>query len=170
MRRKFQIAIFLITVAALVGCGSSGPKEPGSIIENELDGAPDWVLEGKGDDEVIYGVGAVAGTRNVTLARSTAEGRGRTEIARSLEVSVESMLKDYQSTTTGGEYFAEGQRRTAHRGRLPPDHRHHPDRDAPGGDLDRQDWHALRADGPGHGPFKETSRAWTSSTKRSARR
>jgi hypothetical protein len=108
MRRSFVIAIYLITVVALVGCGSSGPKEPGSIIENELEGAPDWVLEGKGSDgEVIYGVGAVAGTRNVALARSTAEGRGRTEIARSLEVSIESMLKDYQATTTGGEFFAQ---------------------------------------------------------------
>ena len=107
MRRSFEIAVFLITVVALVGCGSSGPKEPGSVIENELDGAPDWVLKGKGSDgEVIYGVGAIAGTRNVALARSTAEGRGRTEIARSLEVGIESMLKDYQSTTTGGEFFA----------------------------------------------------------------
>ena len=107
MRRMIVIAAAFTAIAALVGCGSSGPKEPGSVIENELDGAPDWVLRGKGSDgEVIYGVGAVAGTRNVALARSTAQGRGRTEIARSLEVGVESMLKDYQATTTGGEFFA----------------------------------------------------------------
>lgn len=107
MRRLLGTALFILVVVALVGCGSSAPKEPGTIIEKELDGAPDWVLKGKGaDGEQIYGVGAVAGTRNIALARSTAQGRGRTEIARSLELSIQSMLKDYQSTTTGGEYFA----------------------------------------------------------------
>ena len=108
MRRIMWIVLSAIALAGLVGCGSSGPKEPGSVIEKELDGAPDWVLKGKGaDGKHIYGVGAVGGTRNVALARSTAQGRGRTEIARSLELSVQSMLKDYQSTTTGGEYFAQ---------------------------------------------------------------
>ena len=34
-------------------------------------------------------------------------GRARTEIARSLEVKVKSMLKDYQSTTTGGGEFGD---------------------------------------------------------------
>jgi hypothetical protein len=34
-------------------------------------------------------------------------GRGRTEIARTLQVQVKSMLKDYQSTTTGGEAFGQ---------------------------------------------------------------
>lgn len=108
MRRKLVFAVTAFAMLAIVGCGSSGPKEPGTVIENELDGAPDWVLKGKGSEgEIIYGVGAVAGTRNVALARSTAQGRGRTEIARSLELGVESMLKDYQATTTGGEFFAQ---------------------------------------------------------------
>lgn len=106
MRRSMGTVLFTFALVALVGCGSTGPKEPGSVIEKELDGAPDWVLKGKGaDGKQIYGVGAVGGTRNVALARSTAQGRGRTEIARSLEVTVQSMLKDYQSTTSGGEYF-----------------------------------------------------------------
>jgi len=102
------ICPLVLLVILGTGCGSSGPKEPGSVIEKELDGAPDWVLEGEdGDGERIYGVGSVAGTRNVALARSTAQGRGRTEIARSLQLQVKSMLKDYQSTTTGGEYFGQ---------------------------------------------------------------
>jgi len=106
MRRILLTVVLVLAAAWLVGCGSSGPKDPSSVVEKELDGAPDWVLEGRGGDkELIYGVGSVAGTRNVTLARTTAQARGRTEIARSLEVQVRSMLKDYQSTTTGGEYF-----------------------------------------------------------------
>ena len=41
------------------------------------------------------------------MLRTAAQGRGSTEIARSLSLQVKSMLKDYQSTTTGGEYFGE---------------------------------------------------------------
>jgi len=47
----------------------------------------------------------MGGTRNVALARSTAIARARTEISRTLTVQVEAMIKDYQSTTTGGAEF-----------------------------------------------------------------
>ncbi len=106
MKKLLSVAILCILAATLWGCASSGPEHPGSVIEEELKDAPDWVLKGRGgDDDRIYGLGSVAGTRNVSLARTTAQGRGRTEIARSLQLQVESMLKDYQATTTGGEYF-----------------------------------------------------------------
>ncbi len=106
MKKLLSISLLCLIAATFWGCASSGPKDPGSIIEEELKGAPDWVLEGRGgDDDRIYGLGSVAGTRNVALARTTAQGRGRTEIARSLQLKVESMLKDYQASTTGGEYF-----------------------------------------------------------------
>jgi len=39
---------------------------------------------------------------NVALARSAAEGRARTELARSLQTRVKAMLKDYQAATQGG--------------------------------------------------------------------
>ena len=38
---------------------------------------------------------------------TAAQGRGRTAIARSLDLHVKAMLKDYQATTTGGEEFGE---------------------------------------------------------------
>jgi hypothetical protein len=44
----------------------------------------------------------VAGQTNIALARSDAEGRARTELARSLQTRVKAMLKDYQAATTGG--------------------------------------------------------------------
>ena len=37
--------------------------------------------------------------------KTAAQGRGRTEIARALDIKVKAMLKDYQATTTGGEEF-----------------------------------------------------------------
>ncbi len=97
----------LIAVVSAVACGGSGPEDPAG----EFAGAPDWVLKGCsaywGDDDGarVCGVGSVAGTKNVSLARTAAIGRARTEIARSLETKVKAMLKDYQATTTGGEEF-----------------------------------------------------------------
>jgi len=95
-----------------VGCGGTQAKAPGTVIANELDGAPCWVTKGgnctgKDGDKAkfVWGVGNVSGTRNVGLAREAALGRARTDIARSLQTRVESMLKDYQATTTGGEEF-----------------------------------------------------------------
>ena len=103
--KKILLTIALMTAALiLVGCG--GPPTTGTAMEKELEGAPDWVIDGHGgDNDKVYGVGSVNGTRNVGLARSAAQGRGRTAIARSMEVIVKSMLKDYQASATGGEEF-----------------------------------------------------------------
>lgn len=100
-------------IAALVfgawGCAST--PEPGERVRGELEDAPEWVRKGCGafwdDDEEkrICGVGSVGGTRNAGLARSGAVARARAEIARTLQVQVEAMLKDYQATTTGGQEF-----------------------------------------------------------------
>ena len=71
--------------------------------------APDWVTRGCsafwGDDHPskLCGVGSFGGTRNHSLAVTGAQGRGRTAIARSLDLHVKAMLKDYQSTTAGAE-------------------------------------------------------------------
>jgi hypothetical protein len=76
-------------------------------MQAELVGAPKWVTMGCGaffgeKKTVVCGVGGVAGMTNPALARTAAEGRGRTEIARSLKVRVKSMLKDYAAATKGG--------------------------------------------------------------------
>lgn len=97
----------LVAVIATFACGGSGPEE----ASGEFAGAPDWVTRGCsaywGDDAGarVCGVGSVAGTKNISLARTAAIGRARTEIARSLETKVKAMLKDYQATTTGGDEF-----------------------------------------------------------------
>jgi uncharacterized protein (DUF2252 family) len=116
MNRRFlgTCALFVMAVAALVGSGCAGtrPKPPATVVREELAGAPCWVTKAGGCNykeaeraKFIFGVGSVGGTRNVGLAREAAMGRARTEIARSLAVRVTSMLKDYQSTTTGGAEF-----------------------------------------------------------------
>jgi hypothetical protein len=110
--RKFRV-IFITSTAVALGafaCASDGTND--SAMANELAGAPVWVIKGcsgfSGESKAtkLCGVGSFNGSRNVTLARTAAMARGRTEIARSLSLKVDSMLKDYQSTTTGGTEFA----------------------------------------------------------------
>ncbi|MBO4698976.1 LPP20 family lipoprotein [bacterium] len=98
----FVSVIFLLVLAA---CSSTDKKGTDSAVKNEFDGAPKWVLGSSSTASQICGVGSAAGSRNVSMMRTSAMGRGRTEIARMLELKVQSMLKDYQATTTGGEEF-----------------------------------------------------------------
>ncbi len=87
-----------------VGCG--GPEKPKDALQAEVAGLPKWALgncqEALKNESAICGSGSVQGMSNVGLARTAAEGRARTELARSLQVRVKSMLKDYQAATHGG--------------------------------------------------------------------
>jgi hypothetical protein len=106
----------LVLSLVLIGCKSMPERTvraPAEVLPAELEGAPDWVSGNctdhwDEDGQQICGVGSIGGTRNISLARSTAIARGRAEIARSLGVKLEAMLKDYQATTTGGASFGRG--------------------------------------------------------------
>ncbi len=104
--KKVVFTLLSLTVALVfTACGSAEKQAPGNAIAEELDGAPAWVLGGTSEKGQICGVGSAGGTRNVSLARTTAIGRARTDLSRQLQLKVKSMLKDYQSTTTGGENY-----------------------------------------------------------------
>lgn len=109
-RSRILVCGMAIACAAAFACASD-TADTSAPQDGPLAGAPDWVLRGCsaywGDDggARVCGVGSMSGTRNISLARTAAIGRARTEIARSLETKVKAMLKDYQSTTTGGEEF-----------------------------------------------------------------
>jgi hypothetical protein len=117
MNVRFIINLISIAVLASIGillngCASNSVTQPtaiNTVMKNEFDGAPDWVTKGCAsyikDSKIICGVGSIGGTRDPSLARTTAVGRARTEMARTLQTKVIAMLKDYQATTTGGEYF-----------------------------------------------------------------
>jgi hypothetical protein len=96
---------YLVTLLLVVaGCGGS-TEQPAA--NNALAGAPSWVTSdcrkhfGNTAEPVICGVGAVSDVKSPTLARNAAMGRGRTEIARYLEVRVKSILTDYQAQAGG---------------------------------------------------------------------
>ena len=104
MKKSLISIVSIVFLMVLAACGSTD-KKTDNAVKNEFDGAPKWVLGSSSTAQQICGVGSAAGSRNVSMMRTTAMGRGRTEIARMLELKVQSMLKDYQATTTGGEEF-----------------------------------------------------------------
>ena len=119
MRSSIDLSRATLTVAiiftlASFACASDPeptPAEQLGPMAGELGNAPDWVTKGCGafwgDDtpSKLCGVGSSGGSRNHALMVTAAQGRGRTAIARSLDLHVKAMLKDYQATTTGGEEY-----------------------------------------------------------------
>jgi hypothetical protein len=116
-------ALRLGTVMSLlvIGCGGSTPPPvtpesgplAGELVDAEGKPAPSWVTAPSSyrkdvdDKNVVCGEGSIGGTGNMNMAQSAAAGRARTGLARTLETKVAAMLKDYQSTTTGGSQFGD---------------------------------------------------------------
>jgi len=103
MTTTYRFALLTIVVLT-AACGGTTEN---AASNNALVGAPAWVTGdcrkhfGQGAEPVICGVGAVSDVKSPTLARNAAMGRGRTEIARYLEVRVKSILTDYQAQAGG---------------------------------------------------------------------
>lgn len=92
----------LVLAFILAGCRSGAPvgrRQPALVPAN----APAWVARGGGafndGNRAFYGVGAVQGIQNVGLARDAAAARARNDLARSIEVFVRSLYRDYQAAT-----------------------------------------------------------------------
>jgi len=65
--------------------------------------APSWGIKGYVGEPAptkLCGVGSFKGSSKIALARTAAKARGRTAIALSLGLEVESILKDYLTTVS----------------------------------------------------------------------
>jgi len=88
----------------LSACGAVIPP-PGEGFQEEFKNAPPWVqgscdvVSEDADEPKLCGVGSIGGTRNISLARTSAVARARTDLARTLQNRVKAMIKDYQATT-----------------------------------------------------------------------
>jgi hypothetical protein len=84
------------------------PQQPRTVVVQQASG-PKWVNKGSGarDGEAgkaFYGVGIASGIRNEALARQTADNRARGEIAKIFDLYIAAMMKDYQRSTTSGDF------------------------------------------------------------------
>lgn len=106
-RQRGVAAPWFVGATLMLGLGCGGEQlHPKDALQAELEGLPAWATgncqEGLKDKQLLCGAGSVQGMSNLGLARSAAEGRARTQLARTLQVRVRSMLKDYQAATQGG--------------------------------------------------------------------
>ena len=103
---------YLVLGTIAVACVACGKKDDGAAPAN-MQGInyPEWVMKGSGAfggeaGRVFYGVGSASGIKNHALARTTADNRGRAEIAKIFEVYSASLMKDYMASTTAGDMTA----------------------------------------------------------------
>ncbi|RKY19638.1 MAG: hypothetical protein DRQ55_10120 [Planctomycetota bacterium] len=96
--RPTLVALALAGALLAVGCSST---ETAQTPVSE--GGPDWVDRPQsayddGGTTAIYAVGIAANNPNPASRRAMAIGRGRTELANTLNILVQGMVEDYQST------------------------------------------------------------------------
>lgn len=88
---------FVLLLGLATGCGARSGMPPGDLRRSAY---PAWVLGGSGCQTQggirgFFGVGAVAGIRNMALARTTSDNRARAEAAKVFETYVTSLVKGY---------------------------------------------------------------------------
>lgn len=101
----------LASMMLFAACSSSTPSsDTGKDYDLEGIDHPDWITRGSGanggEKKVLFGVGAISGVKNPSLARSAAGDRARNEISKVLEVYSASLMKDYSASTTAGDMDA----------------------------------------------------------------
>lgn len=90
-KRHFLRSVgILFILAALSACGSKEITPSGQ----DLGCVPDWIINPLSAEDAIYGSGQ-AKMRLPSLSQQTADGNARNEIALSIQVRVESMLKTF---------------------------------------------------------------------------
>ena len=104
---KYNITITFIILGNLIftSCGStarSGSTESPAKQDYSTSGYPDFFLSPPVSNDLFYGVGT-AKKQNPSLAKKTATARARDEIAQTVEVKVNNMLKDFMQESGVGE-------------------------------------------------------------------
>ncbi|MEK7703647.1 MAG: LPP20 family lipoprotein, partial [Myxococcota bacterium] len=112
-----RVRLWVVATILVAGCGSREGARPASAGEREAPGTtaadwqgraasgmPAWAERGSAavqgpQGRVFYGVGTASGIKNPALLRTTADNRGRAEIAKLFEVFSASLMKDYMDST-----------------------------------------------------------------------
>jgi hypothetical protein len=103
-------AVMMAALAAGVGACAGSPSASQKLAAGVPANAPDWVMRGsRVQSGSIFGVGMVAGIKNVGTARNTASNRARKEISKILETYSASLMKDYAASTSAGGARSEEQ-------------------------------------------------------------
>ena len=106
LMRNLLVAGTALILVSSVGCSST--PEPARETMKDQD-PPDWVMKGSGafkdsDGRAFYGVGSASSIKNFSLQRTAADDRARNDLAKVFEFYTKSLTKDYQASTTAGDF------------------------------------------------------------------
>lgn len=99
---KRAILLTVLSGLALTLAGCAGGLRSGSSEARESSDMPEWALDIPQAEGLIYGVGQ-ATKQNPSLAKKVAAQRARDEVAASVEVKVEALMKDFLQESGVGE-------------------------------------------------------------------
>ncbi len=94
--KKLLVFVLLISVALFtVNCGGKQPKA-------KMDDIPEWYLNPPQAEDAIYQAGDAVKS-SMALAKDAADARARDAIARTVELRVTNMMKDFMQQSGMGE-------------------------------------------------------------------
>ena len=102
--KKVLLLMVILSVTA-VGCGT----KTSSVAENAPDlaacvaGAPEWVMAGEAEGGISAVGDAKIGKAGLGFARTEALAKARDELARTLSIKVNNMVKNFTQTTGIGD-------------------------------------------------------------------
>ncbi len=104
-----RLIAFLPCLLILGACGGPSATGPAPAVATAGSGEPAWVRKGSGafDDQkgrAFFGVGIADGIQNEALIRQAADDRARGALGRIFHTYVASMTRDYQRSTTAGDF------------------------------------------------------------------
>jgi hypothetical protein len=100
MKRTILLLLSAGLLMVLVDC--AGRMESGTTEARESRDMPEWVMQRPVMEGMIYGVGQ-AKKQNPSLAQKVAAQRARDELAASIKIQVESLVKDFMQESGIGE-------------------------------------------------------------------
>ncbi|MCH8326906.1 MAG: LPP20 family lipoprotein [Candidatus Marinimicrobia bacterium] len=89
-----KMLMLVAGLAALTTAGCAGPSVSGTTESRDSRDMPEWSLNRPVVEGMIFGVGQ-AKKQNPSLAKTVAAQRAREEIASTVKVKVESLVKDF---------------------------------------------------------------------------
>ena len=87
MRDMFSVCtVVTLVILMVVACGPKNVKK-GMV--------PDWYLNPPESKNIIYGTGASEKTQSVELGKQVADANARTDLANTIQISVQSMVRTF---------------------------------------------------------------------------
>jgi hypothetical protein len=107
MKKSIVLTVLALSIFAISGCTNKTAPKPALSCLGDASNPPKWVC-GSAQVEGIYAIGSSEKMPTISMQRTKAQSNGRDELARTIEVKVQNMLKDYASSTgVGADQTAE---------------------------------------------------------------